>query len=55
MNFLTPGTGLVFVGNAGVGQNMGQTPPQVKSFDVYYAVAPIVGFHIVAAESEEDE
>ena len=42
----------LFLGNSGMGNNMGQYPPQVREFDVFYEFAPMIGFHVVGSGSE---
>lgn len=38
---------LLFLGTAGIGLNFGQIAPQIKFFDVYYTLPPVVGFHVI--------
>jgi len=47
------GQNIIFLGNSGIGENFGQIAPQIKSFDVYYQDAVVVGFHVTRAEYEQ--
>ena len=40
----------MFLGSSGAG---GAIAPQIRFFDVYYTVPPVVGFTVIGSEMEE--
>ncbi len=44
---------LLFVGTAGIGLNFGQIAPQVRMFDVFYTLPPVVGLQIIGEVEDE--
>lgn len=52
MKFLPQNTNIVFVGDAGMGENFGQIAPQLRTFDVYYTQPPVVGFHVIGEDED---
>jgi len=45
----------IFLGNAGIGENFGQTSPKVLGFDVYFEDAPVEGFSVSHEEAPLDD
>lgn len=47
MKFLPFGSHVLFLGDTGIGSNFGQIAPQIKYFDIYYTLPPVVGFQVL--------
>lgn len=47
MKIFSPFSIPLFLGTAGVGSSFGQIAPQVRFFDVYYTLPPVVGLQII--------
>ena len=52
MNFFTPNSEPLFLENAGIGYNFGLIAPQIKYFDVFYTLPPVVGLQILGSDEE---
>jgi len=52
MKFIPHGSHILFLGESGIGTNFGQIAPQIRFFDVFYSLPPVVGFHVIAYGSD---